>query len=89
VLEKPSYDQEQQPESGNQHWTDEFNNFSGEQAFQYPEENAEDLLAELDDAVTHQPVVSQEGDCVALAVTDAPLRFRNWAVRLVQPLLGI
>jgi len=46
-------------------------------------------VAELDDAVTHQPVVSQEGDCVALAVTDAPLRFRNWAVRLVQPLLGI
>lgn len=46
-------------------------------------------VAELDDSVTHQPVVSQSGDCVALAVTEAPLRFRNWAVRLLQPLLGI
>jgi len=46
-------------------------------------------VAELDEAVTHQPVVSMEGDCVALAVTGAPLRFRSWAVRLVQPLLGI
>ena len=46
-------------------------------------------VADLDDSVTHQPVVSRDGECLALAVTRAPLRFRNAAIRLIQPLLGI
>ncbi len=28
-----------------------------------------------DSEVTHQPVADDDGDCICLAVTDAPLRF--------------
>ena len=46
-------------------------------------------LAELDDSVTHRPVVDQGDECVALIVTDAPLKFRGMLARLVQPFVGI
>lgn len=39
--------------------------------------------------LVHQPIATGEADCICLAVTDAPLRFRSWIVRLVQPILGI
>ncbi|MBS29164.1 MAG: transcriptional regulator [Alphaproteobacteria bacterium] len=42
-----------------------------------------------DDAVEHQPVAEPGLDCICLAVTDAPLRFRSPFARLVQPLIGI
>lgn len=44
---------------------------------------------EADDALVHQPHAAPGEDCICLAVTEAPLRFRSWAARLVQPLLGI
>ena len=37
----------------------------------------------------HVPTATADADCICLAVTDAPLRFRSWLVRLVQPVLGI
>ncbi|QRM57542.1 ChrR family anti-sigma-E factor [Sinorhizobium sp. BG8] len=46
-------------------------------------------LEEADASVTHQPVATPDEDCICLAVTDAPLKFRSWLLRLVQPALGI
>ncbi|SLN61471.1 Anti-sigma-E factor ChrR [Roseivivax jejudonensis] len=37
----------------------------------------------------HMPVADIGEDCVCLAVTDAPLRFKGWLPRLAQPFLGI
>lgn len=46
-------------------------------------------IEEADANVTHQPLASEGEDCICLAVTDAPLRFKSWLVRLIQPVLGI
>ncbi|PPJ48369.1 transcriptional regulator [Rhizobium sp. KAs_5_22] len=46
-------------------------------------------LEEADETLQHQPVATPDEDCICLAVTDAPLKFRSLLVRLVQPLLGI
>lgn len=42
-----------------------------------------------DDDVEHMPVAGAEEDCICLAVTDAPLRFKSLGARLVQPFIGI
>ncbi len=44
---------------------------------------------ETDDEIEHQPVADPGEDCICLAVTDAPLKFRSRIVRIIQPLLGI
>jgi putative transcriptional regulator len=44
---------------------------------------------ETDETVDHQPVADPGEDCICLAVTDAPLKFRSRIVRMIQPLLGI
>lgn len=46
-------------------------------------------LEEADASIQHQPVATLGEDCICLAVTDAPLKFRSWLLRLVQPVLGI
>ncbi|MEQ9490068.1 MAG: ChrR family anti-sigma-E factor [Alphaproteobacteria bacterium] len=46
-------------------------------------------LEVADETVEHQPVATRDAECICLAVTDAPLRFRSLAARLVQPLFGI
>jgi putative transcriptional regulator len=46
-------------------------------------------LQEADQDLLHQPKAAPGEDCVCLAITDAPLRFRNIAARLVQPWLNI
>lgn len=46
-------------------------------------------VAEHDERVMHAPTVTDEAECIVLAVTDAPLHFRSPLVRLVQPLLGV
>ncbi|MEI2298932.1 ChrR family anti-sigma-E factor [Ensifer sp. MJa1] len=46
-------------------------------------------LEEADASVQHQPLAAPGQDCICLAVTDAPLRFRSWIMRLLQPVLGI
>ncbi|TPP09413.1 ChrR family anti-sigma-E factor [Rhizobium glycinendophyticum] len=46
-------------------------------------------LEEADETLTHQPVATPDEDCICLAVTDAPLKFKSLLVRLVQPVLGI
>ncbi|MEL6287575.1 MAG: ChrR family anti-sigma-E factor [Pseudomonadota bacterium] len=42
-----------------------------------------------DETVEHQPVAGEGEDCICFAVTDAPLRFRNPLVALLQPLFRI
>jgi len=46
-------------------------------------------LAIADETVEHLPVAGRGADCICLAVTDAPLRFKSWLPRLVQPLMRI
>lgn len=42
-----------------------------------------------DDSLMHQPKADVHKDCICLAVTEAPLRFKSRFLRLIQPLLGI
>ena len=42
-----------------------------------------------DEALEHTPVAEEGVDCICLAATDAPLRFKGWVPRLVQPFVGI
>lgn len=44
---------------------------------------------ETDETIEHQPIASAGEDCICLAVTDAPLRFKSRIVRFIQPILGI
>jgi len=44
---------------------------------------------EMDETREHQPHAEPGAECICLAVTDAPLRFKSFAARMVQPLLGI
>lgn len=46
-------------------------------------------LEDADASVTHQPLATPDTDCICLAVTDSPLKFRSWIVRALQPMLGI
>jgi len=46
-------------------------------------------IEEADEDLMHQPVAGMEGDCICLAVTDAPLKFKSWIMRIVQPIIGI
>ncbi|HTM76865.1 MAG TPA: ChrR family anti-sigma-E factor [Devosia sp.] len=46
-------------------------------------------IEDADGSILHTPTATPEADCVCLAVTDAPLRFSNWLVRLIQPILKI
>ena len=42
-----------------------------------------------DSDLMHQPQASEDRDCICLAVTDAPLRFKSRVVRWLQPMLRI
>lgn len=46
-------------------------------------------LEETDEAINHQPIAEDGEDCICLAVTDAPLKFKSRLVRMIQPLIGI
>jgi len=46
-------------------------------------------IAESDERTEHQPYAGPGEDCICLAVTDAPLRFKSMFARLLQPLFGI
>jgi putative transcriptional regulator len=46
-------------------------------------------VAETDETTEHQPHAGPDQDCICLAVTDAPLRFKGVLARLLQPLFGI
>lgn len=46
-------------------------------------------VEDADGSILHTPTATPETDCICLAVTDAPLRFSSWLVRLIQPILKI
>ena len=46
-------------------------------------------IEDADAEIEHVPTATPDADCICLAVTDAPLRFRSWLVRALQPILGI
>lgn len=46
-------------------------------------------LQEANEEVAHQPLALPQEDCICLAITDAPLRFKSLAARIAQPFLGI
>jgi putative transcriptional regulator len=46
-------------------------------------------IAETDERTEHQPFAGAGEDCICLAVTDAPLRFKSTLARLLQPFIGI
>lgn len=46
-------------------------------------------VAETDEDTEHQPRAGLDGDCICLAVTDAPLLFKGRFARLLQPWFGI
>lgn len=46
-------------------------------------------IEDADGSILHTPTATPEADCICLAVTDAPLRFSSWLVRLLQPILKI
>lgn len=46
-------------------------------------------MADLDCETTHQPVTSPDTSCICAAATDAPLQFKGWFARTLQPLFGL
>jgi putative transcriptional regulator len=46
-------------------------------------------IEEADGDLLHTPTATPGEDCICLAVTEAPLKFSSWIVRLVQPILKI
>lgn len=46
-------------------------------------------VADLDEDIEHQPIVVSDEDCICLAATEAPTRFKGIASRLMQPFIGI
>ncbi len=46
-------------------------------------------IEEANEDVEHQPLATPEADCICLAVTDAPLRFKSLIGKLLQPFLRI
>lgn len=46
-------------------------------------------LEDADDTLVHHPLAGRETTCICLAVTEAPLQFKNWLPRLLQPLIKI
>lgn len=46
-------------------------------------------IEEAFDGIEHQPRAGADEECICLAVTDAPLRFKSLLMRLAQPFLRI
>lgn len=46
-------------------------------------------LEDVDEETVHKPVAGGGEDCICLAVTDAPLKFKEFLPRLLQPMLKI
>ena len=46
-------------------------------------------VANLDESVEHEPVADSGRDCICLAASETPARFRGLIARLMQPLHGL
>jgi putative transcriptional regulator len=45
-------------------------------------------IADLDDQITHQPLVDSDHDCICLIATEYPLRYTTLFGKITQPLFG-
>lgn len=45
-------------------------------------------VADLDDRITHQPLVDSDQDCICLIATEYPLRYTTLLGKLAQPVFG-
>ncbi|MGR8946936.1 MAG: ChrR family anti-sigma-E factor [Gammaproteobacteria bacterium] len=46
-------------------------------------------IEDADEETTHRPMVTRDGECICLAVTEGNLQFKSLLPRLVQPFFGI
>lgn len=46
-------------------------------------------VADLDEHIEHQPFVVSQEDCICLAATEAPTRFKGLVGKIMQPFIGI
>lgn len=46
-------------------------------------------VADLDSDTEHQPITAPGTPCICVAATDAPLQFRGWLARTLQPLFRL
>jgi putative transcriptional regulator len=46
-------------------------------------------IEDADEDTEHQPVITRDGECICLAVTEGNLRFKKLLPRLAQPFIGI
>jgi len=46
-------------------------------------------IEDADETTEHQPIITHEGECICLAVTQGRLQFKSWLPRLLQPFIGI
>ena len=46
-------------------------------------------MQDADEEIVHKPIVDDGPDCICLVITDAPIIFKEWMPRLLQPLLAI
>ena len=46
-------------------------------------------IDDADDSVLHQPVVTEDEECICIAALDGPLRFSSLLPRLAQPFVGL
>lgn len=46
-------------------------------------------VADLDEHIEHQPFVASDEDCICLAATEAPTKFKGLAGKILQPIFGI
>ncbi len=46
-------------------------------------------MEDVDEALVHKPTADTATDCICLVITDAPIKFKEWVPRLLQPMIGI
>jgi len=46
-------------------------------------------MQDVDEETVHKPVVDDGLDCICLVITDAPIVFKEWMPRILQPFLAI
>jgi len=46
-------------------------------------------MEDVDEELVHKPIADTATDCICLVITDAPVRFKEWVPRVLQPMIGI
>jgi putative transcriptional regulator len=46
-------------------------------------------MEDVDEELVHKPTAETATDCICLVITDAPIKFKEWVPRLLQPMIGI